>query len=83
MAPENWTASCVITGPLVAALRVQKEFRTADHSIYLREGRAEVRKRSVLRIEEALVETLVGAHDQGAHHLWRTTKTGEWLMVKL
>ena len=31
MAPENWTASCVITGDLVAALRGQVEFRTADH----------------------------------------------------
>ena len=31
-APENWTASCVITGHLVAALKGQVEFRTADHS---------------------------------------------------
>ena len=30
-APENWTASCVITGHLVAALRGQVEFQTADH----------------------------------------------------
>ena len=28
---ENWTASCVITGHLVAALRGQEEFRMADH----------------------------------------------------
>ena len=33
--PENWTASCVITGHLVAALRGQVEFRTADHSACL------------------------------------------------
>ena len=31
-APENWTASCVITGHLVAALRGQVEFWTANHS---------------------------------------------------
>ena len=31
-APENWRASCVITGDLVAALRGQVEFRTADNS---------------------------------------------------
>ena len=31
-ASENWTASCVITGHLVAALRVQEELQTADHS---------------------------------------------------
>ena len=30
-APENWTTSCVITGHLVAALRGQVVFRTADH----------------------------------------------------
>ena len=30
-APENWTASCVITGHIVALLRGQVEFRTADH----------------------------------------------------
>ena len=42
-APENWTASCVITGHLVAALRVQVEFRTADHLACLRVGRMAVR----------------------------------------
>ena len=45
MAPENWMASYVITGHLVAALRGQVEFRTADHSACLREGRAAVRRR--------------------------------------
>ena len=30
-APKNWTASCVITGHLVAALRGQLELQTADH----------------------------------------------------
>ena len=41
--PENWTASCVITVRLVAELRGQVEFETADHSACLREGRTEVR----------------------------------------
>ena len=31
-APENWTASCVITRHLVAAFMDQEEFRTAYHS---------------------------------------------------
>ena len=35
-ASENWTASYVITGHLVAALRGNVEFRTADHSACLR-----------------------------------------------
>ena len=30
-ASENWTASCIITGHLVSALRGQVEFQTADH----------------------------------------------------
>ena len=38
--PENWTASCVITGELVAALKGQVVFRTADHSACLRGGAA-------------------------------------------
>ena len=41
-APENWTASCVITGYLVAALRGQVVFRTADHSACLWGGRVAV-----------------------------------------
>ena len=39
-APENWTASCVITGHLVSALRGQTIFRTADHTACLRGGAA-------------------------------------------
>ena len=38
IAPENWTASCVITGHLVASLRGQVDFRTADHLACRREG---------------------------------------------
>ena len=73
--------SYVITGHLVAVLRGQEEFRTADHSTYLREGRAEVRKWSVLRVEEALTETLAGVPVQNARHLRRAKNMGVWLMV--
>ena len=48
-APENWMASFVITGHLIAALRVQEEFQMADHSGSLQEGRSEVQKMSILR----------------------------------
>ena len=44
MDPENWTASCVVIGHLVGALRGQEEFRTEDHSACLPEGRTAVRK---------------------------------------
>ena len=54
MAPANWTASCVITVHIAAALRGQEEFRTVYHHAYMREGREEVRKRNILRSEEAL-----------------------------
>ena len=47
-APENWTESCVITINLVAALRGQEEFRTADHSADLQKGRSDVHKLRVL-----------------------------------
>ena len=34
-APENWTASCVITVYLIAAIRVQEELQKADQSTCL------------------------------------------------
>ena len=63
-AAENWAASCVIIGHLVAALRGQEEFRAADHSAYLQEGRMAVRKRGVLMVEEALAKTLARAQSK-------------------
>ena len=59
--PENWTASYVITGHLVVALRGQVEFRMADHLACLREGRTAVRRRGQIRAEEALTAALEGA----------------------
>ena len=59
--PENWTASCVITGRLVAAHTGQEEFQTENHLACLREGWTEVRKRIVLLVEESLVETIAGS----------------------
>ena len=79
---ENCTESFVITGHLVASLRVKEEFRTADHSAYLQEGIEEVRKRSILWAEEDLVETLEGAPVQDAHRLRRATNMGAWITVQ-
>ena len=42
-----------------------------------------MRKRNALRLEEALVETLTGAHIQFTRCLLRATKTGAWLTVQL
>ena len=35
----NWTASCMITGHLVAALRGTAEFRSDNHAFLMEEGR--------------------------------------------
>ena len=61
MAPEKWAASCVITGHLVAALRGQVVFRTADHLACLRGGQLAVRHRGEKCAEEALTAALQGA----------------------
>ena len=81
-APENWTASCVITGHLVAALRGQVEFRTADHSAFIREGRTSVRKRNAQQADEALAATISGAPVQGARQLIRAKNTGAWMTAQ-
>ena len=59
-APENWTASCVITGHLVEALMGQVEFRTIDHSACFWEGRTAVWQRGQRRAEDTLKEALKG-----------------------
>ena len=38
-AGENWTASCVITGHLVAELRRKAKVRYGNHSLLIGEGR--------------------------------------------
>ena len=82
MAPDNWMASCDITELLVAALRGQEEFQTANHSAYLQEGIAEVRKQGVLQAEEALAETLKVPPVQDTYLFQREKKTGAWLTVQ-
>ena len=60
-APDNWQASCVITGHLVLALRVQVPFRTVDHVACLRDGRAAVRRKSVAKAMASMEATISGA----------------------
>ena len=74
-APENWTAYCVITGHLVAALRGQVKFWTADHSACLQEGRIAVRKRGDIQAEEALTAALERAPLLQARRIRRASKT--------
>ena len=44
IAGANWTASYVITGHLVAALRWTAEFWLGNHSLLMGEGREEIRR---------------------------------------
>ena len=80
-APENWTASCVITGHLVVSLRGQVEFQTADHSACLQEGRTDVRRQGQSRAEEPLTSALEGAKVLNARRMRRAEKTGAWITV--
>ena len=59
--PQNWTASCVITGHLFAALRGQTTFRTADHTACIKRVRLAVRHRGEQRTEVVLMAALEGA----------------------
>ena len=78
-ASENWTASCVITGHLVAALRGQVVVRTAYHMACLRRGRLAVRHRGEQRTEEAMTAALEGAPVLQARRIRGAAKTGAWL----
>ena len=81
-APEKCTASCVITGHLVAELRGQVEFRMADNSACLREVQTAVWWRIQQRAEAALAAKIARAPVQGAHRLRWAKKTGAWLTVQ-
>ena len=80
-APENCTASCVITGHLVAALRGQVEFQTSDHSACLWEGGTDVRRWGQSRSEEALTVAMDGAPVFHARCMRRSEKIGAWITV--
>ena len=82
-APENYQASCVITGHLVSALRGQVPFRTADHTACLWDGRAAVCRKSVAKAMASLEMTISGAPAVVTRRLQWETKTGAWLTVQL
>ena len=82
-APENWQASCVITGHLVSALRGQVPFRTADLAACIRDGRAAVRRQNVDKAMASLETSIARAPVEVSCWLRRATKTGAWLTVQL
>ena len=76
IAPENWTASCVITVHLSAAFLGQGEFRIVDYTAILSEGWDELCRRNVLWLDTTLAETLTNAPNSVSCLFWRVTKTG-------
>ena len=60
-AGENWTASYVITGHLVVALRGTAEFRLGDHALLIGEKREDIRRRHAEVTETALGESWAAA----------------------
>ena len=82
-APDNWQASCVITGHLVSALRGQVTFRIAYHAACIRDGRAEVRRKSVAKAMISLKATIAGTPEVVTRQLRRAMKNRAWLTVKL
>ena len=81
-APENWQASCVITGHLVSELRGRFPFRTADHAACLRDGRAAVRRQNVAKAMASLETTIARDPAVLTRRLRRATKIGAWLTVQ-
>ena len=60
-AEANWTASCVITGHLVAALRGTDEFRSGYHALLMEEVMEEIRRRRAEAAETTLGEARAAA----------------------
>ena len=73
--PDNCTASCVVTGHLIAALRGREELRTEDHASILREVQGEVWERNFLQAEKVLEDNLSGVPAQVTLHLRWVTNT--------
>ena len=65
-AEANWTASCVITGHLVAALHGTDEFRSGYHALLMEEVREEIRRRHTEAAETALGEDRSAAYKKDA-----------------
>ena len=78
---SNWTASCVITGHLIAALRGTAEFWSGDHALLMVEGRDEIRRRHAEAAEMALGEDQSTTSMEDALRMVQITRTREWLSV--
>ena len=70
-AGDNWTASCVITGHLVAALHVMDKFWSGDHPPLMQEVRDEIRQQHAKAAETELGEARSAASTEDARQVGR------------
>jgi hypothetical protein len=80
-AESNWTASTLVCGHLVAALRGRQEFRSADHAATMSHGKAEIRKQNVEESEASLTAILTSLPADKSRTIGRGRETGAWLSI--
>ena len=81
---SNWTASCVTTCHLVAALCRTAEFRSGNHALVRGEGREEIRQQHTEAAETAdtaLGEAHASASKTDSQRMVRIQRTGAWVSV--
>ena len=77
----NWTAPCMITGHLVAALRGTAEFRSGNHTLVMGEGRENILRIHAEEADTALEEVRAAASNPDARRMRWIQRTGAWLLV--
>ena len=77
----NRTASCMITGHLVAALCRTTKISSSDHALLMKDGREEILRIHAEEAETALGEAWDAASNMDAWRLGRILRTGLWILV--
>jgi hypothetical protein len=81
-AATNWSASTVICGHIISAIRGTTIYRSADHLSVLKDGKAELRKRSLACSEEKMVSILQRLSSGGeSKTIRRGQQIGAWLSI--
>ena len=75
------TASCVITGHIVAVLHETAEFWSGYYALLMEEGRDDIRWRHIEAEETSQVEAWSAASTEDACRMGKITRTGGWLSV--
>ena len=74
-------ASYVITRHLVAALRGTDVFLSGDHSLLMREGRDDIRRRHTVSTETELGEAQSATSMEDALWMVQITRMGAWMSL--